>query len=403
MAQSLLRKTLAVFGLGGTTDDFEEFGSTAAAATNYTKDIETIQQLAAWSTGWRAALIANKAPILQDMNAWMYVHSYLLAYLFQEGIAEWDAGTTYNKGSVVKSPYTGSSLNTQLYGSLVDSNTNNALPVLQSDANWQYLGNLADIQADKSVMAPVVRGLSISKIANPQNHIIFDAITLIDTHNNIVSFGNSIFLLDITVSGLGGLDTGTVANNTWYYVWVISNGTLVNGIYSLSKTAPTMPAGYTYKMLVSRLYYDGAIPGWRKLIQVGDTVYYGSPVPVVSNDTTHISVPVTTDISTAVPPDNDAWKVLFSAFHQSVYSGLGSVTFSVQLVSPLMPSDSTTIINAGMYGSTVNMGNQLDFLTGESPDDKITWQADSTSTNRTSYTTYIYVRGYQLKFLMVGQ
>ena len=144
MAQSLLRKTLAVFGLGGTTDDFEEFGSTAVAATNYTKDIPTIQQLSAWNTGWRAALVASKAPVLQDMNAVMYVHSYLEGYLFQEGIAEWDAGTTYNKGSIVKIPYGGAAGVTYLYLALTDANLNNALPTgAASNTNWGFLYGLS--------------------------------------------------------------------------------------------------------------------------------------------------------------------------------------------------------------------------------------------------------------------
>lgn len=139
MAQNYPRKTLAVFGIGGTTDDFEQFGSTAVAATDYTKDIETIQGLAAWNTGWRAALVASKAPILQDMNAVWLVHSYMQGSLFEEGIPEWDAGTTYAWGSVVKLPYTGGN-NFQLFISLGDANLNNALPTAPaSNTAWQFV------------------------------------------------------------------------------------------------------------------------------------------------------------------------------------------------------------------------------------------------------------------------
>ena len=47
--------------------------------------------------------------------------------------------------------------------------------------------------------------------------------------------------VDITVSGVNGLDTGSEAASTWYYIWVIYNGTTVAGLLSTSATAPTMP------------------------------------------------------------------------------------------------------------------------------------------------------------------
>ncbi len=56
---------------------------------------------------------------------------------------------------------------------------------------------------------------------------------------------------DIEVSGANGLDTGTVAANTFYSVWVISklDGTKA-ALLSTSQTSPTMPSGYTKKRRV---------------------------------------------------------------------------------------------------------------------------------------------------------
>jgi hypothetical protein len=47
----------------------------------------------------------------------------------------------------------------------------------------------------------------------------------------------------------GGLDTGTVANSTWYYLWAIYNPTTLVADYLISASAssPTMPSGYTFK------------------------------------------------------------------------------------------------------------------------------------------------------------
>jgi hypothetical protein len=46
----------------------------------------------------------------------------------------------------------------------------------------------------------------------------------------------------------GGLDTGTVANNTWYYVYAIYNPTtnVADYLLSASATSPTLPSGYIY-------------------------------------------------------------------------------------------------------------------------------------------------------------
>jgi len=60
------------------------------------------------------------------------------------------------------------------------------------------------------------------------------------------------FTLDITASGLLGLDTGSESADSWYYVWAIATvGGVVSAILSASATAPTMPTGYTLKRLVS--------------------------------------------------------------------------------------------------------------------------------------------------------
>ena len=69
--------------------------------------------------------------------------------------------------------------------------------------------------------------------------------------------------VSITVDlGLGvavnGLDAGTEAASTWYYVWLIWNGTLLRGLLSTSATAPTMPSGYTWKALIGVLRNDGS-------------------------------------------------------------------------------------------------------------------------------------------------
>lgn len=55
---------------------------------------------------------------------------------------------------------------------------------------------------------------------------------------------------DITASGAGGLDTGSEAVSTWYYLWAIADSTLLNAVaamLSASASNPTLPAGYDLK------------------------------------------------------------------------------------------------------------------------------------------------------------
>lgn len=52
-------------------------------------------------------------------------------------------------------------------------------------------------------------------------------------------------------SGNGGLDTGSIGNSD-YYIWLIarSDTGVVDALFSLSATAPTMPSNYDYKRLI---------------------------------------------------------------------------------------------------------------------------------------------------------
>lgn len=62
-----------------------------------------------------------------------------------------------------------------------------------------------------------------------------------------ISFSGTIGPVDITASGANGLDAGTEAANTWYAVHVIFDSSGTNspaGLFSLSATSPTLPAGY---------------------------------------------------------------------------------------------------------------------------------------------------------------
>ena len=61
-------------------------------------------------------------------------------------------------------------------------------------------------------------------------------------------------------SSNGGLDTGAIGASTTYYVYVIKrpDTQVVDVLFSLSATAPTMPTNYTLKRLVGALFTNGS-------------------------------------------------------------------------------------------------------------------------------------------------
>lgn len=109
------------FGLNGTTTDFGQFGSLGQGAAVTTKDADAIQNGAAFAVGWTAETVADNRPSLEDFNGLDLLTFQQLAYIFQEGVPEWDSRTEYFVGSIVND---GTGV---LYKSTVNSNTGNAV------------------------------------------------------------------------------------------------------------------------------------------------------------------------------------------------------------------------------------------------------------------------------------
>lgn len=86
--------------------------------------------------------------------------------------------------------------------------------------------------------------------------------------------------VNLTIAGTSsgaanGLDTGALAINSWYSVWVIWNGTTTAGLLSLSATAPTLPSGYTHKARVGWIRTDGTGNKYPlSFLQMGRRVQY---------------------------------------------------------------------------------------------------------------------------------
>ena len=125
----LTRVIQKTFGSLGPAGDFGVFGSKANPPQTFSQDPVAIQSLQAFLQGWGQSIVGNYQPPMEDMNSLFLLAFRQLAYIFQEGIPEWETGTSYYIGSLCK-------LNGIIYNSLVDNNFGND-PSIDSGTNWQ--------------------------------------------------------------------------------------------------------------------------------------------------------------------------------------------------------------------------------------------------------------------------
>lgn len=131
----IARVTQKIFA--GSATNNGQFGSAQAGTFNLTNSVATIQALSAWANGWLSATLgANDFPPLEELQALEYVITSQIAYLFQEGVSEYDAGTNYFQHSIVKAAGTFT-----FYGSLIDNNLGNTPSSSPSD--WVPLSGFA--------------------------------------------------------------------------------------------------------------------------------------------------------------------------------------------------------------------------------------------------------------------
>lgn len=124
----IARATQKRFGSGAAAGQIAAFGSAAnsgfSGGTTYSGATATpalVQALSVWLDGWFTAVDGLYNPAIEDANAVDWLFAYQLCYLFQAGVAEWDAGTTYYIGSLVSDGVGG------IHCSVTDTNLNHAV------------------------------------------------------------------------------------------------------------------------------------------------------------------------------------------------------------------------------------------------------------------------------------
>ena len=189
---------------------------------------------------------------------------------------------------------------------LISSDSGNALQKSSTDKKLFVDANYAEAKVDLRGISLLKQKIGIANSGGDADHdIAFTAGNFIFDDGTGQSrgptFTKQIDALWASGSLAGGLDTGTVANNTWYAIYAIYNPTttFADYLFSASFTAPTLPSGYTKKKLIGALLTDGSaniLPGkW-----IGNVFKFTTAISntfdttiTTSNKTVNLSVPPT--------------------------------------------------------------------------------------------------------------
>ncbi|MCK1511030.1 hypothetical protein IVB22_00260 [Bradyrhizobium sp. 190] len=129
-------------------------------------------------------------------------------------------------------------------------------------------------------------------------------------------------------SGTGSLDSGTIANNTWYHVFLIErvDTGVVDILVSLSATTPTLPANYTKQRRIGSMKTDGT-GQWIRFSQIGSTFLWYVSVQNVNSSTIG-----TTAVSQAVTaPPGIKTKVIMNVAMSAPGAGVGLLVSSLDI------------------------------------------------------------------------
>lgn len=154
------------------------------------------------------------------------------------------------------------------------------------------------------------KNLKIVTTSNTSSTITADELIVEDANGNTRRLPTVNQSYATGTSGAGGLDTGAIANNTWYYEFIIYNPATntQKALLSLSATAPTLPSGYTYFTRVGAIFYGSGVLLYK--IQYGRDAQYivgtspATPVSIASGSSGSVTIPTYTavSISSVVPP-----------------------------------------------------------------------------------------------------
>lgn len=162
----------------------------------------------------------------------------------------------------------------------------------------------------------------------------------------------------------GGLDTGAIANGTWYHVYQIQRPDtgVVDVIFSLSASAPSLPANYTLYRRIGSIKTTTGSPVWQKFVQVGDQFLWD----VMVNDINTATLGTTATLFALTTPLGVQTTALLrgsmSNASASIYVIVNSPSESAQASAAASASISNPVAgvaNSGSLSALTNTSSQV--------------------------------------------
>lgn len=211
--------------------------------------------------------------------------------------------------------------------------------------------------------------------------------TILDSTETFQMINLNSLLIDATVVGLNGIDTGALAANKLYNVFLVSDpltGQPTGGIISLSAT-PYLPFSYSAYALIGYIATDASshfLQGyWTNNDSTTRLFMYDTPQTVVNSGHNTAYVTGAIDLSALVPPVDNNPVFLNSSFTPNAADN----TLSLQ------PTGATgdAIVITGQFGNVPNTMQSLVMSKQSGGIPKISYKVTSTSDSAT-----IKVAGY---------
>lgn len=258
--------TSVTAGAGLSTSGVGSSGGTGATSVTLTS-VEPVNA----QTGTTYAFVAGDNAKLVTFSNTSSVAVSIPAATGNFGTGYWVDLLNLNSGVVTLTPVSG----TINGASSVVLSFNGHGRLVSDGTNWNLVGG--GLGAASSSFG--YSGLVVTNTSGSENTSMTVTANYLSLRNTSgFSFGVSSVNVacNFSTNGANGLDTGSYSASTWYFIWVISNGTTTACLGSTSSTAPTMPSGYTFKMRVGANQSNGSTQFFR-IKQYDNTAQYVTP------------------------------------------------------------------------------------------------------------------------------
>lgn len=147
------------------------------------------------------------------------------------------------------------------------------------DDAWGVLLNAILTKLDLFVKggAGVISGLGMSNSAGTPNTQIDVAAGICMASDNAGTISPAAGTINFATTGANGLDSGSLANNTWYHCFAIGKTDGTAAFFASTSLSPTLPTGYTLKRRIGSVKTNGSA----QLVafkQYGNRFYWVAPV-----------------------------------------------------------------------------------------------------------------------------